>query len=339
MMTRVEIVKAILKDKFGKMPKQPSARAFAPSNIALCKYWGKRNVELNLPITGSLSISLGNHGTTTALKLSDSGRDEVILNGEPLDKNSAFCKRLSLFLNLFREEGGWSLEVSTDSNIPTAAGLASSASGFAALILAMDKLFGWDLPLKDLSILARLGSGSACRSLWQGFVEWHVGHEEDGMDSHGEELPYPWQEFCIGILLLSTKEKQISSTVAMQRTLSTSSFYSLWPQKVAQDIATIHSAIKAKDFLSLGQCAESNALAMHATMLTSWPPISYATPETMAEMHHIWHLRSEGLPLFFTQDAGPNLKLLFLESIEDVVKEQFPRLDIIKPFHVHVPDE
>src|SRR5690606_6915553 len=153
------------------------------------------------------------------------------------------------------------------------AGLASSACGFASLVSALNDLLDWKLAKRDLSILARLGSGSAARSLWMGFVEWHAGVQADGMDSYADALPFEWPELCIGILALSDKEKPISSREAMQRTVSTSVLYNSWPKKVLQDMIIIKQALQVKNFSLLGGTAESNALTMHATMLSSWPPI------------------------------------------------------------------
>ena len=217
-------------------------------------------------------------------------------------------------------------------NLPVAAGLASSACGFASLVAALNDMFGWQLAQRELSILARLGSGSACRSLWAGFVEWHAGVQPDGMDSYAEPLAFEWPELHIGLLPISLAEKPISSRVAMQRTVDTSVLYGCWSRKVLQDLIIIKQALHAKNFALLGGAAESNALAMHATMLSSWSPICYSLPETIAAMHKIWALRRQGLSLFFTQDAGPNLKLLFLEKDKKTILELFPTLDDVQLF-------
>jgi diphosphomevalonate decarboxylase len=327
-----EVVSAILGDRFKKMPQHSVGQAFAPSNIALCKYWGKRNQELNLPITSSLSISLADKGATTEIKIREGAEDLIILNNQVIDNFSSFGKRLIEFLNLFRKHNELHFTITIVSNIPVAAGMASSACGFAALILALNELYGWNLSLKELSIFARLGSGSACRSIWKGFVEWHVGLRDDGMDSHGESIFNEWPDFCIGLLILSDKEKSISSREAMQRTITTSHLYSAWPSKVSLDLSALKQAISIHDFELLGKTAESNAINMHATMLAAWPPISYYLPETMAAMHKIWNLRKEGLQLYFTQDAGSNLKLLLLKQDIETVKGFFPDIDILYPF-------
>ncbi len=331
-MKKADIVQAILGKKQNNQAAPSPVKSFAPSNIALCKYWGKRDQELNLPVTSSLSVSLGERGTTTELKVSHIEQDVIIHNNELYDLASPFCKRLIAFLDLFRVTHKWHLQITIQTNIPLAAGLASSASGFASLIKSLNQLFHWELKPHELSILARLGSGSACRSIWPGFVEWHVGERADGMDSHGEAIPEVWPDLCIGLLILSHQEKQISSRDAMQRTVTTSPFYSLWPTKVSEDLSAIKQAIYTRDFHLLGKVAESNAMAMHATMLSSWPPIIYAIAETVIAMQNIWKMRYQGLTIYFTQDAGPNLKLLFLRTDEDIIRTHFRMIEVVQPF-------
>ena len=330
-MKKGKIVSAILKKKGFSQTIKDKAQAFASVNIALCKYWGKRDDELNLPVTSSLSISLGNLGTTTTLILNKKS-DEVFLNNHGVDVNTPFFERIHDFLELFRPEPDIFFSIHTENTIPTAAGLASSASGFAALTLALNKLFSWNLRQQDLSILARLGSGSACRSIYSGFVEWHAGSSESGLDSFAIPLPNRWPEFRIGILEVSREKKNISSRQAMAQTVKTSDLYSLWPKKVKADLIQIKKAIATENFSLLGRIAESNALSMHATMLGAWPPVLYWLPETVDLFHKIWRMRERGLQVYFTIDAGPNIKLLFLQSDTETLKNRFPKLKIISPF-------
>ena len=144
---------------------QGTAAVYAPANIALVKYWGKRDEALNLPVTGSLSISLGPLGSHVELAPGRGAADAVWLNGQLLAADSSFAKRARAFFDLFRPAPDFVFELKARNTVPTAAGFASSASGFAALAKAADALFGWGLAPKELSILARLGSGSAARSL------------------------------------------------------------------------------------------------------------------------------------------------------------------------------
>lgn len=306
--------------------------AYAPTNIALCKYWGKRDTELNLPVTSSLSISLPDKGAMTTLRWNTKAQDTVVLNGAELAPDSPFVARLVSYLDLFRTVNQWYLHVDIKMNLPVAAGLASSACGFASIAAALNDLMQWQLTQRELSLLARLGSGSAARSLWNGFVFWHEGMREDGMDSYGEPIEVEWPTLRVGILPISDAEKPISSREAMQRTVNSSALYGSWPRKVSQDLSIFKQALKGKNFALLGGTAESNALAMHATMLSSWPPICYFLPETLTAMQKIWELRRSGCEVYFTQDAGPNLKLLFLQSQIDTLKEHFPNLEIIEVF-------
>ncbi len=307
-------------------------KAFAPSNIALCKYWGKRDPVLNLPVNSSLSISLGELGSRTEIR-SCTGEDRIYLNADRQDAESPFARRLSAFLDLFRPSlGNAGFEVRTQNNIPTAAGLASSASGYAALVLALDDLAGWELGRKDLSMLARLGSGSASRSVYDGFVQWFAGSRSDGSDSFAERVDVTWPAFRIGILELTSAPKAVGSRDGMNRTVETSDLYKSWPDQAAADLVVIQGAITQRDFKLLGKTAERNALSMHATMLAAWPPLLYLQPESIEQILKVQRVRADGLEVYLTIDAGPNIKLLFLEEDEASVCTVFPELQVIRPF-------
>jgi diphosphomevalonate decarboxylase len=329
MITKIDIVDEILKDRPSRL--RAAGSAYAPSNIALCKYWGKRDDDLNLPVTSSLSVSLGKLGSDVTIGLREKS-DLVELNGRRLDPGSSFAQRVSAFLDLFRPNPLTFFKVVAGNTVPTAAGFASSASGFAAMTMALDELFGWKLDKRELSILARLGSGSACRSVYEGFVEWRAGRRPDGMDSFAEPLPVKWPDLRLGLVVISDKEKNIGSRPAMKRTCETSILYGAWPAKVAEDLPVLKQAIRRQHFPRLGKTAESNALAMHATMINSWPPVVYWLPESVAAMKKIWNLREKGLNIYFTMDAGPNLKLLFLKKEVAAVKKAFPGVQIVAPF-------
>lgn len=332
-MNKQDIVNHLL----GKKNKKSAikfAEAFAPANIALCKYWGKRNLELNLPYQSSLSISLGNKGAHTSISISDEKRDRIYVNGKLIDETCNFAQRVIAYINLFRKKQSIYYKIQTRINIPIAAGVASSACGFAALIRALDQLHDWKLDDKSLSILARLGSGSACRSLWHGFVIWQRGATTDGMDSYAAPLLVQWNDLCIGLLVLSKKQKKLSSRLAMQRTVVTSPNYSCWLKKVNQDFQIIYDAVLNKNFQQLGQSTESNAVTLHTIMQTADPPIVYSLPETLRYIQKIIQLRATGLEIYFTQDAGPNLKLLFLKKDTENVKKHFPNIEVIEPFKI-----
>lgn len=326
-MNKEDVVKFLIR-KTNKDIK--TARAFAPSNIALCKYWGKRNQVLNLPNTSSFSISLGDKGTTTEISTTDAPNHLVFLNDQEVKNTSELYQRLTAYLDLFSLP---KLKIKTHSTIPIAAGLASSASGFAALVSSLNIACDWQLDTRELSILARLGSGSACRSLWQGFVEWHAGNKADGMDSYAEPILQSWPGLCIGLHIVNDKEKSISSRVAMQRTIETSPFYKEWPTIVENDLANLKHAIQSMDFTLLGETSEANAIAMHATMNTAYPPIYYSLPQTLTAMQQVWNLRKKGIEVYFTQDAGPNLKLLFMDKDKAQIQKVFEQLELVNPFN------
>ncbi len=331
---RKAAVDSILQDR-SESPEN-CATAFAPVNIALCKYWGKRDPILNLPVTSSLSVSLPPLGSTTEIRIG-ADRDDVTLNDEPITPQSAFASRVVDFLDLFRTARDLRFSVRTTNTVPTAAGLASSASGFAALTLALDRLFGWDLPPKQLSILARLGSGSASRSVARGFVEWHAGSATHGADSFAEALACTWPDLRVGVIDVDFGRKSQSSREAMQRTVDTSALYHSWAQKVADDLAEIRSALHAHDFERLGAAAESNALGMHATMLGARPPILYWLPGTVKAIHRVHQMREDGINVYLTIDAGPNVKILFTKNDMSAVQAAFPGLTVIAPFDPECP--
>ena len=328
MLTKSEFTERILS---GHKPSvKEKATAFASANIALVKYWGKRDSRLNLPVTDSLSIDLGNLGTETTIELSSDGQDTVILNGNKLVQDDSFSVKVINFIDLFRSALNQAatnrpaLTITTNNNIPTGAGVASSASGFAALTMALDQFFGLGLSGRELSLLANLGSGSASRSIFKGFVYRHAGTDPDGMDSYSEPLPCTWPELKIGLITVSAKTKRVSSREGMERTVATSPLYKAWPQQVQNDMAKMLKAIKEKNFELLGSTAEGNALAMHECMRAATPPINYFEPETEAIIRKVQTLRKSGLSLYLTIDAGPNVKLLYLDKDEEKVKTEFP---------------
>ncbi len=302
---------------------------FAPANIALVKYWGKRDLPLNLPMNGSLSIGLGSLGTFTALE--EAPADQVIFNGAELSAEGDFARKIFKFIDLFAAERP-RLRVISRNNIPTAAGLASSASGFAALVRALNHFFAWSVDEIELSRRARRGSGSACRSLWPGFVRWNRGERADGSDSHGEPLPYRWPELRLAILPVDFKEKKMGSAPAMNHTVATSPLYQVWPASAEADLKTMERALADRDLAQLGALAEANALAMHATMLAARPSLCYLQPQSWAYLEQVQRLRSQGLPVYCTIDAGPNIKLLFEASNETMLGEHFPTAQFINPW-------
>lgn len=309
--------------------------AYAPSNIALSKYWGKRDRTRNLPLNSSLSISLGDWGSHTEVAPSDSGHDQVSLNGEALALDTGFASKALKFADLFRGDKDLPLNITTRNTIPTAAGLASSASGFAALTRALCGSFGLELSEAEMSLIARVGSGSASRSLWHGFVRWDKGRAEDGADSFAHPLDVEWPEFRIAIIPVDTGPKSHSSRDGMNHTVDTSPLFSAWPAQAEADCDAIEGFVNEKDFTLLGLRAEANALAMHATMQAARPAITYLNARSWTILGRLWAARAEGLEAYATMDAGPNIKLIFQSDATSDIQSVFEEAQIISPFQAN----
>ncbi|MBU1135432.1 MAG: diphosphomevalonate decarboxylase, partial [Nanoarchaeota archaeon] len=252
------------------------ATAVANSNIALTKYWGKRDSKLMLPQNGSISMTLDGLNTTTTVEFNPTyENDIVILNDQELTDEKDVGEIIK-HLDLIREMAGITerVKVVSKNNFPTAAGLASSASGFAALSFAASKAAGLDFDKKELSMLSRRGSGSASRSIEGGFVEWHRGEREDGTDSFAEQIaPKDHWDFRMVTTIVSIEEKKVKSRAGMAQTLKTCPYYDKWLATVNEDINTVREGIKEKNFTKVGETAEFNSLKMHATMITTKPSI------------------------------------------------------------------
>lgn len=300
-----------------RLPKSVTARA--GTNIALVKYWGKRDATLNLPAAGSLSLTLADLGSETtvgfAAAAGTDGRDRVLLAGKPADEK--FAGRVRKFLDLVRSRAGIALpaQVATTNTVPTAAGLASSAAGFAALALAASRAAGLQLTSGQLSELARRGSGSAARSIFGGFCEMAAGARPDGSDAVAQSLldEKAWDvRLCVAIT--AAGEKAIGSTAAMERTAKTSPYYAAWLASVPVDLDAARAALAARDLRRLGEVAERSALRMHACAMAAEPHIIYWNPATLAAIATVQRLRSDGVPAYFTIDAGPHVKVLCAAS-------------------------
>ncbi|MEM9843805.1 MAG: diphosphomevalonate decarboxylase [Pseudomonadota bacterium] len=309
-----------------------SGTAYAPSNIALSKYWGKRDAALNLPCNSSLSISLGAWGSKTTIDQSSTSQDEIFFNQVKLEDTDPQARKILAHVDLFRRTQNIPLRIVTSNSIPTAAGLASSASGFAALTLALDRALGLGLSTNVLSMMARFGSGSAARSLWHGFVKWERGIAPDGTDSVGHPVDVSWPELRIAIVPVDTAPKKFSSRDGMTHTLATSPLFQAWPDQAENDCTEIEAAVRARDLRKLGALAESNALAMHATMMAARPSLNYLTPDSWQVLTRLWAAREEGLAAYATMDAGANVKLLFEARDSDSIQTLFPNATVIAPF-------
>ncbi len=290
------------------------AAAQARSNIALVKYWGKRDSALNLPAAGSLSITLDALWTRTRVRFDPAlDADTLRLDGAA---DARALERVRACLDVLRREAGVHehAHVETDNNFPTAAGLASSASGFAALVLAASQALDLPPDRRRLSVLARQGSGSAARSLFGGFVVMHAGHRADGSDAFAEPLlpPGAWP-LQVVIAVTTQRPKTVGSGEGMERSRLTSPFHADWIASVDADLALARDAVTTRDFEALAEVSEHSCLKMHAVMLSSRPPLAYWMPATVACMQRIRDLRQrDGVGVFFTIDAGPQVKAVCL---------------------------
>ena len=281
----------------------------ARSNIALIKYWGKRDAALNLPAVGSISITLEGLWTETRVEFDATLEHDVLtLDGEQREEQT---RRVTACLDILRERAGTRDRARIDShnNFPTAAGLASSASGFAALVVAADRALGLGLDARELSIAARRGSGSAARSLYGGFVEMQRGTAADGRDSYAQPLleADEWP-LDVVVAITATARKPVGSGSGMTRSAMTSPYYRAWVDTHPADLAAARAAIHGRDFAALAEVSEHSCLKMHAAALAAKPALLYWGPATVACMLAIRELRDAGVPVFFTIDAGPQVK-------------------------------
>jgi len=319
------------------------ASTTAPVNIAIIKYWGKRDLALNLPTNSSLSVTLSQlslRTLTTASSSAGYSGDSLTLNGKPQDIQSS--KRTLACLSHLRslrqalesvdsslpKLSGLPLRIVSENNFPTAAGLASSAAGFAALVRAIADLYQLPQSPADLSRIARQGSGSACRSLMGGYVAWRAGSLSDGSDSIAEEVApvSHWPEMRAIILVVSAEKKDVSSTEGMQTTVATSSLFPIRVQTVVPSrMDSVEAAIRNRDFSAFAEITMRDSNSFHATCLDSWPPIFYMNDISRAAVrlvHDINRVSSKTL-CAYTFDAGPNAVIYYLEESSELVVGTF----------------
>jgi diphosphomevalonate decarboxylase len=290
-----------------------SAIAVASSNIAFVKYWGDQDPCLRIPVNGSLSMNLGGLETRTQVSFEPELRtDQLILDDQPIHGEA-----LERVINLL-ERVRWAADLSmhavviSTNNFPMGAGIASSASGFAALTVAASAAAGLKLSERELSRLARTGSGSACRSIPGGFVEWQAGTSDEESFAFSFAPPEHWKLVdCIAVI--SRSHKKIGSSLG--HALSESS--PLQAARVAdapRRLNICRSAICERDFASFAEIVELDSNMMHGVMMTSTPTLLYWQSATIAVMQAVQTWRQEGLATCYTIDAGPNVHVLCLEK-------------------------
>ena len=278
----------------------------AHANIALAKYWGKADVARNLPAVPSLSLTLEGMRTTTQVTfLPELTADELVLGGSA--QQGKPLARASKLLAEVRGLAGVATfaRVRSHNDFPTASGLASSASGFAALALAATRALGLELPEARVSALARAASASAARSLFGGYVELGAGAEAAARVAGPEH-------WSLSMLVAVTSEaaKDTGSTDGMQHTARTSPYYQSWVSDAPRLFAEVKAAVLGKDFARLAPAVEQSALAMHASMLAADPALIYFRPATLGVIEAVRALRKAGTAACFTIDAGPHVKVL-----------------------------
>jgi diphosphomevalonate decarboxylase len=294
-----------------------TASARACANIALVKYWGKRPGPGNLPAEGSLSLALDALVTETRVTF-DAGlaSDALELDGAPAD-----ATRVTEFLDLVRSRAGIATRASviTRNHFPTASGLASSASGFAALAAAATRAANVELSPRALSRLARAGSGSAARSIFGGFVRMHAGPRDD--DAYAEPIGSPLTPRVRMVIAVigGGVPKTHGSRDAMEHVAATSPLYDAWLELVPLDLEAAHAALEQGNLTALGELAEANALAMHASAIAARPAIIYWQPGTLAALAAVRELRAAGNAAWGTMDAGPHVKVLTTADDADAV--------------------
>ena len=296
-----------------------SVTAEAHANIALVKYWGKHSVKDNIPATPSLSITLDALTTRTRIEVDASLKgDTITLNGEQLDApkvNDCVARFRALSENPFPF-----VKITSQNNFPTAAGLASSASGYAALVTALNELGSLNLSAKQLSIQARIASGSAARSIHGGFSYLNTDTNNTSESWYATQLlgeqDWPMQ---VVIAICTEQKKSTSSSKGMQLSRDTSPYYGSWVESTKEDFKLCMQAVLNRDFEGLASISEHSCLKMHGLMLSTSPGLVYWNAATIECIHVLRALRDSGIAVFFTIDAGPQVKAVCLpEAVESV---------------------
>eukprot|EP00794_Sanderia_malayensis_P019279 gene19279-21205_t len=307
----------------------------APVNIAVVKYWGKRDETINLPLNGSISITLGLNelcAKTTAAYSTKFTRDRLWLNGreEEIEDNSRVqnclkeIRRLASKRHLDQDSDfvkDKKVHICSENNFPTAAGLASSAAGYACLVSTLSSLFGIS---SDVSYIARQGSGSACRSMYGGFVKWNKGEHDSGLDSISVQIAPEnhWPELCVLILVVNDHRKAISSTIGMQQSASTSEFLKFRVSDIVpRRLEEMQKAIASKDFPSFAELTMKESNQLHSICLDTFPPITYLNQTSHRIIEFISTINDSlnVMKAAYSFDAGPNAFIFTTDDFVDTL--------------------
>ncbi len=316
----------LIKNKGEKMVKVKSY-----ANIAIVKYWGKKDAKKMIPATSSISLTLNDMFTETEMEfISDEdikiSVEKEMKNGDYKDKfsnmtdlfylngelqDSVHTEKISKVVDLFRENRSQKVKISTTNNMPTAAGLSSSSSGLSAVIKAGNKLFGKNYTQSELAQISKFGSGSSSRSFFGPIAAW----DKDTGEIYEVRTDL---KLAMIVLVLNENKKEISSRNGMELCAKTSTYFDEWVKQSEIDFVNMKKYLAENNFEKVGILTEENALRMHKTTETANPPFSYFNEKTYEAMDFVKNLRNNGEKCYFTMDAGPNVKVLCLE--EDLEK-------------------
>ncbi len=304
----------------------PTALAQASPNIAFVKYWGNRNQGLRLPSNGSISMTLEGLETRTSVSyLPELTQDEFWLDGS--QTRGQQLERVTKHLDHIRSLTDMRSFASVESqnNFPAGVGIASSASAFASLTLAACAAAGMDLDPKSLSRLARLGSGSACRSIFGGFVRWFAAdrHEE----SYAEQIAPANHWGLVDLVAVASRQHKAIGSTAGHALAETSPLQPARVEDAPRRLELCQAAILARDFSNLAPIVEQDSNMMHAVMQTSTPPLLYWQPATVAIMQAVREWRRAGIPVCYSVDAGPNVHCLCLDDAADDVARRLEAIE------------
>lgn len=309
--------------------KNLSSTAIAHPNIALIKYWGNKNQVFRIPVNGSISFNLDSLFTKAHIRFdAEFSSDSLFING--YETTGSGRERVVSFLNIVRELAGKRLhaKIESENNFPVGTGIASSASAFAALSLAASSALGMDLSEKELSCLARRGSGSASRSIPGGFVEWYPGEKHS--DSYAESIaPARHWDLVDLVAIVALEHKKVGST-AGHELADTSPLQSTRVQDTNRRLDTVRSAIKNRDFQAMADMIELDSNMMHAVMMTSKPPLMYWEGTSITIMKSVQTWRASGLPVCYTMDAGPNVHVITTEEYSQNIYQKLSSIPGLK---------
>ena len=301
------------------------------ANIAIVKYWGKKDAKKMIPATSSISLTLNDMFTETEMEfISDEdikiSVEKEMKNGDYKDKfsnmtdlfylngelqDSVHTEKISKVVDLFRENRSQKVKISTTNNMPTAAGLSSSSSGLSAVIKACNELFGKNYTQSELAQISKFGSGSSSRSFFGPIAAW----DKDTGEIYEVRTDL---KLAMIVLVLNENKKEISSRNGMELCAKTSTYFDEWVKQSGIDFVNMKKYLAENNFEKVGILTEENALRMHKTTETANPPFTYFNEKTYEAMDFVKNLRNNGEKCYFTMDAGPNVKVLCLE--EDLEK-------------------